>query len=175
MIAIIAVNGTMPRCSCDAARTMLRVAALSGGLHPHGARVGARPSVSIFRWLPQRAKAPTPNCLDFGLAKPPPSKRRFAGEDPRRNGRCPPARTAGRSNAYRRGRIMIDRGIPSLGCSLDAHMRNRPTILLYSHDAPEHRGSSKLGVVVARLGLPVLFRRLRGQAQEAQGANVLQR
>ena len=47
------------------------------------------------------------------LAKPPPSKRRFAGEDPQCNGGCPPARTAGRSNPYRRGQIMIDRGIPS--------------------------------------------------------------
>ena len=54
-------------------------------------------------------------------------------------------------------------------------MKNRPTILLYSHDAPEHRGSSKLGVVIVALGLPVLFRRLRDQARKAWGANVLQR
>jgi hypothetical protein len=35
-------------------------------------------------------------------------------------------------------------------------MRNRPTIRLYSDDAPRHCGSSKLGIIVG-LGLPLLF------------------
>ena len=35
-------------------------------------------------------------------------------------------------------------------------MKNRPTIQLYSNDAPRRRGSGKPGVIVG-LGLPVVF------------------
>ena len=52
---------------------------------------------------------------------------------------------------------MIDRGIPSLKtASTRRRMRNRPTIQLYSDDAPRHRKSSRPGIAIG-LSATVLF------------------
>ncbi len=41
---------------------------VGGALAAYGAKLRSKNigRVSSFRWLPQSAKAPTPNCLDFG-------------------------------------------------------------------------------------------------------------
>jgi hypothetical protein len=73
--------------------------------------------VGIFRWLPQSAKAPTPNCLDFGW-RAAAQKKAVRWRGPAVRG-IVPATTSypGASNAYRRGQIMIDRGISFLRAS----------------------------------------------------------
>ena len=70
---------------------------------------------------------------------------------------------------YRRGQIMIDRGIPSLRLIAEAPHEKQTNNPAYSDDAPRHRGSSKLGIVVG-LGLPVLLARPSMQRQSGSVA-----
>ena len=69
--------GSWPRCSLRCSARHASGRASSGGRHGLVRERGR--GVSSFRWLPQCADAPTPNCLT-SAGEPPPSKKRFAGE-----------------------------------------------------------------------------------------------
>src|SRR5271166_5532462 len=92
------------------------------------------------------------------LAMPPPSKKAVRWRGPAVTGDCPRNYLAPRGVESLWPRPNHDRPRHSFpkGCSLEAPMRIRQTIQLYSDDAPRHRESSRPGSAI-RLSATVVF------------------